>query len=362
MFDIELTNRCNAHCSFCPRDRTPHEGLMSGEVFSAALSRIVEYRAEVVAHLGSVNQRVSLCGLGDVLVHPRAVQAVASVRAAGIWCQLNTNAALLDEAKGRALLAAGLQQISLNIGATGDEYEAIYDLPFERTLENVVRFRELATGRCHIIVVLVGDREERGRLDEAEAFWRRHGFEHFRRPVYVNRGGALADCGSAFADESAQARASALLARRGSPRCGVPVLSMFIGYDGYYYLCSSDWEKVSSHGHVFEHRIVDAMRSRLRHVASRGAPCDTCTVDPVNRVAAALANDGVEAAEREADNVQQGWTSVRSSTELIAVLQADPETVALTPHTVTTVAEHSPTWTPVVLPHRRPSWSPRPSA
>jgi len=352
MFDIELTNRCNANCSFCPRDRTPHQGLMSEEVFSATLSRIVEYRAGVVGRLGSVNQRVSLCGLGDVLVHPRAVQAVAAVRAAGIWCQLNTNAGLLDEAKGRALLAAGLQAIKLNVGAIGDDYEAIYGLPFERTFENVVRFRELAAGRCSVVVVLVGDREERHRLDEVEAFWRRHGFEQFHRPNYINRGGALAGYGSTFGDESAQAQAKTLLARRGSPRCGVPVLSMFFGYDGHYYLCSSDWEKVSSHGHVFEHRLVDAIRSRLRHVGSRGAPCDTCSGDPVNRVAAVLVDEGIEAAEREADNVEQGWTSVRSSAELNAVLQADPGTVALATSTASTVAGPSPTSVPVVLSRR----------
>ena len=27
--DFEVTNRCNASCHFCPRDRTPHQGLMS---------------------------------------------------------------------------------------------------------------------------------------------------------------------------------------------------------------------------------------------------------------------------------------------------------------------------------------------
>ena len=42
--DIELTNRCNAKCHFCPRDQTPHEGLMSPEVFDQSLLRAVEYR------------------------------------------------------------------------------------------------------------------------------------------------------------------------------------------------------------------------------------------------------------------------------------------------------------------------------
>ena len=42
--DIELTNRCNAKCHFCPRDQTPHEGLMSRAVFDRSLARAVEFR------------------------------------------------------------------------------------------------------------------------------------------------------------------------------------------------------------------------------------------------------------------------------------------------------------------------------
>ena len=33
-------------------------------------------------------------------------------------------------------LDAGLQQILINVGEEGDDYEEIYQLPFERTLEN----------------------------------------------------------------------------------------------------------------------------------------------------------------------------------------------------------------------------------
>ena len=44
VIDIEVTNRCNAKCHFCPRDETPHEGLMTPEVFDQALRRAEEYR------------------------------------------------------------------------------------------------------------------------------------------------------------------------------------------------------------------------------------------------------------------------------------------------------------------------------
>jgi 2-iminoacetate synthase ThiH len=37
--DIEATNRCNASCTFCPRDVMPDQGLMSRDTFEQALAR-----------------------------------------------------------------------------------------------------------------------------------------------------------------------------------------------------------------------------------------------------------------------------------------------------------------------------------
>ncbi|MBK8289162.1 MAG: hypothetical protein IPK95_11455 [Cellvibrionales bacterium] len=40
--DVELTNRCNATCDFCPREKTPKQGFMSMEVFEQTVRRIQE--------------------------------------------------------------------------------------------------------------------------------------------------------------------------------------------------------------------------------------------------------------------------------------------------------------------------------
>ena len=45
--DIEITNRCNATCHFCPRDATPHQGIMDVDTFDKALQRAVDYRQVV---------------------------------------------------------------------------------------------------------------------------------------------------------------------------------------------------------------------------------------------------------------------------------------------------------------------------
>ena len=49
----------------------------------------------------------------------------------------------------------GLERILINVGDEGDEYESVYKLPFEKTRDNVVRFAEMAEGRCEVDIVLV---------------------------------------------------------------------------------------------------------------------------------------------------------------------------------------------------------------
>lgn len=117
---------------FCPRDRTPHQGLMGQDVFDKALERAAEYRQICIDSLGG-DAVISLCGLGEPLLNRNLAGYVAQVRAAGMEVTVSSNGSLLTEELGREFLDAGLQNIFLNIGEEGDDYEAVYQLPFERT-------------------------------------------------------------------------------------------------------------------------------------------------------------------------------------------------------------------------------------
>ena len=106
----------------------------------------------------------------------------------------------------------------------------------------------------------------------------------------MNRGGAL------FVDEMqyesfperAEARGDAAGDGTSSRCARAPFILLFIGYDGQYYLCCSDWKKEV------------AVRQRLRHLvhgdhgrqarARRDAAADLqdCNHDPVNRLTEAL--------------------------------------------------------------------------
>ena len=104
---------------------------------------------------------------------------------------MSSNGALLNEERGTALLDAGLQRILINVGDEGDEYESVYQLPFEKTRDNVVRFVEMAGPECAVQVVLVDYQRDPEHMHKMERYWREHGVDSFLRFDIMNRGGAL---------------------------------------------------------------------------------------------------------------------------------------------------------------------------
>lgn len=286
--DIEITNRCNAKCSFCPRDATPHQGLMGPEVFEQSLLRCKEVR-DVSRRHDDRDPDVSLCGLGEPLLNRRAPEYVRRVREEGFRCSLSSNASLLDERRAVELLDAGLQSIFLNLGEQGEEYERVYRLPFDRTRDNVLRFRELAEGRCEVVVVLVDHRDDAEHVAQVRRYWQELGFTTFHQYELINRGGALVVDHMHFEQYPELVAAEAMLAEQEpDPLCIAPWLYLFIGYDGRYYLCCSDWRKQAPLGSVFDRSFDDLVLEKLQHVRSRHPVCRTCSYDPLNRLVATL--------------------------------------------------------------------------
>jgi MoaA/NifB/PqqE/SkfB family radical SAM enzyme len=290
--DIEITNRCNAKCRFCPRDQTPHEGMMSPEVFDQSLCQAVAYRRLLAEHVTAdvlARANVSLCGLGEPLLNREAARFVKQVRDAGIICSMSSNGSMLDEERCRALVDAGLSEMFFNVGDVGEDYEEVYRLPFERTCENVVRFSEMAEGSCDIWIVLVDHHRDTEHIARMKAFWRKHGIKRFLPYDVINRGGALHVDGMHPETMPETAQARSMMHDHGiTLRCGVPFQHPFIGYDGQYYLCSSDWKKQTPMGSVFDRTFLEVMRAKLELVESRRPVCESCSLDPLNRLAAAL--------------------------------------------------------------------------
>jgi MoaA/NifB/PqqE/SkfB family radical SAM enzyme len=282
--DIEPTNRCNAKCHFCPRDQTPHQGLMSPATFTQSLARAVEFQPIAWERFGKRTE-VNLCGLGEPLLNKHLATFVHQVQEAGFEPHVSSNASLLDEKRGNELLDAGLKKIAINVGEEGDDYEAVYKLGWERTRDNVLQFAEMAKDRCNVQIVLVNHLGDLEHLEKVADFWRGHGLDDFMRFDLINRGGAL------FVDdmqyeqfpEITEAR-EMLTTDAGVAVCGYPFMFLFIGYDGQYYLCCSDWKKEAPLGSVFDVSFTSIIGAKLEHVISREPVCKTCNLDPVNHL------------------------------------------------------------------------------
>lgn len=285
VIDIEPTNRCNAKCHFCPRDKTPHEGLMLPATFEQAFKRVGEFAPFARAEL-DLGIQVSLCGLGEPLLNKHTPSYIEKVRSAGYSCVMSSNASLLDERRGRSVLDAGLQRVLINVGDIDETYDDVYKLPFEQTRENILRFNEMAGDDCDVVIILVDYKDDADHISAMEEYWRSFGITKFRSYGIINRGGSLEIDHMQFETfpELAQARAIFDEMEGPVPVCAAPFLYMFVGYDGQYYLCCSDWEKRAPLGTVFDETFLSVIDEKLRNVIERKPVCHTCNCDPLNQL------------------------------------------------------------------------------
>ena len=203
-------------------------------------------------------------------------------------------------------------------------------MPFGRTRDNVARFVELAGDRCRVFVVLVDHTGDPDHVAEVEAFWRQLGVFRFFRLDLLNRAGSLPVESMHYDDDHRPARVDELWRTTAAAAvCDAPFQFPFVGYDGSYYLCSSDWQKEVSFGTVFDFSMVDVMAAKLARVTSRSPICRNCNHDPLNQLAdRARAVDVGGSTEAElvalAEALAQRTTNLDQVLELLAVPRLDP--------------------------------------
>jgi MoaA/NifB/PqqE/SkfB family radical SAM enzyme len=202
---------------------------------------------------------------------------------------MSSNGSLLDEKRGAALLDAGLQKININASEEGADYEDVYKLSFERTCDNILRFIEMAGDRCTVQIVLVDHRGDAEHSDRMTEFWRARGLKDFVRYPLMNRGGALFVDHMQYESRPELAEARAMFDRAAAlPSCYAPFSFLFIGYDGNYYLCCSDWKKEVPLGSVFDRTFLEITGAKLDRVLRREPICKSCNLDPLNQLTGEL--------------------------------------------------------------------------
>ncbi len=136
---IETTCCCNAKCRMCPQASLKRQkGLMSREVHCLIVDKVAKWGAPISS--------ITHAGLGEPLLDNSLEEKIRYEKGVfkGATVTIFTNASLLDERRGRSLISAGLDGISISVqGFRKETYEKIMRLSYEQTQQNISNLLKL---------------------------------------------------------------------------------------------------------------------------------------------------------------------------------------------------------------------------
>ena len=246
---VELTNRCNLECTFCPRHLVDMKlGNMTWELFQ----KIVDEAAE---HLPMI---MPMFFRGESLTHPELCEMIRYAKQKGIGpIQLASNGFLMDETMGDRLIEAGLDFISFSLDTIdADVYKKTrIHSDLSVAMENVVAFvrkceKVKAAGHKvpEIQVSSVDIEDYRESQQRFIDFWR-HYADRVRIYIEHSSDGHLGSI-EALHDAHEQRKP-----------CGKVYSDMIIYWDGRVGICNHDWDNRIDLGNVSELSIEEIWNS-----------------------------------------------------------------------------------------------------
>lgn len=136
---IEITNRCNLSCSFCPKTKRTLK-RNSKEDFLHIIEVVKMYTDHVYLHL-----------LGEPTLHPELKTYLAICEEHGLKVNLTTNGTLLSKVKDILIEAPTLRQVNISLHSF-EANESFVEM--NQYIESVLSFVEEATKKSNIICSL----------------------------------------------------------------------------------------------------------------------------------------------------------------------------------------------------------------
>jgi MoaA/NifB/PqqE/SkfB family radical SAM enzyme len=198
---IEVTNLCNSLCASCPLTYNhflPYEARH--HLSWADFHRIVDQFPCL--------ERAVLHGIGEPLLNKNLPRFVAYLKERGAQVLFNTNAILLDQKHGDALVSAGLDELRVSLdAATPDLYARLRGVDrLPRVIRNLEAFIQRHGGRASPQVSLwwVTLRENLAQLPDFLRLAARIGVSevYLQRLVYFGGGEAISEKATMKADQS----------------------------------------------------------------------------------------------------------------------------------------------------------------
>jgi MoaA/NifB/PqqE/SkfB family radical SAM enzyme len=198
---IEVTNHCNSLCVSCPLTFDHFLPFEPKQHLSWDDFRRIVDQAPVI-------ERAILHGIGEPLLNRDLPRFVAHLKERGAHVLFNSNGVLLDQRRGDALVAAGLDELRVSIDAvTPDLYarlRGIDQLP--RILRNLEAFvaRHGGQAQPRLSLWLVGMQENLHQLPDFVRLGARIGVPevYLQRLVYFGNGTRIADDATMVPEQS----------------------------------------------------------------------------------------------------------------------------------------------------------------
>lgn len=224
---LELTNRCNLQCGFCPRKYMEPE---RGDMDVALAKRLIDEMA-----LHAPVQLVPFFR-GETLLHPHWHEILAHAKACGCGpIQLASNATRLTPETGAALLATGLDFVSFSLNPPDPRAQAAPErtADYATCRDNVLAFldRKAKCGAKTVVQVSTVETQSRSpQVQDFVAFWRE---KADRVRIYVEHSG----------DGHPGSIAEPLPAFDRRQPCKKLFSDMVVYWNGAIAVCNHDWTR-----------------------------------------------------------------------------------------------------------------------
>lgn len=247
---LEVTNRCNLGCTFCPRHLVD---MNLGNMDWALFQKIVDEAAN------QLPITLVLFFRGESLIHLELAKMIKYAKTKGIGpIQLASNGFLLTTELGEELIDAGLDFISFSLDTIDKEVyqKTRINSDLQIAMDNVINFVTLCEDKKkqgirvpEIQVSSIDVEEYRESQAEFIEFWRKYA-DRVRIYMEHSSDGNLGSISTELPVDRAQRKP-----------CGKIYTDIVIYWNGDIALCNHDWDNKLGIGNVKEHSIQEIWNS-----------------------------------------------------------------------------------------------------
>ena len=249
--NVDVTEFCNLECVHCPFvQASKAKGRSRVQIDEALHRKLID---DIAANSGGACRYIRYTGEGEPLLHKKLVGMLAYAREkTDMQITLTTNGTLLDEKRGKAVIAAGVDIVDVSIDAYNPSTFAKVRVkgelePVQRNVKTLIQLSKDSGGNTKVMVSFVEQELNRFESEPFKQYWEAAGADF----VVLRRQHSCAG--------NMEPIKEAMWAVAPTPRkpCLYPWERLVVSPTGSYSYCPADWYHQANIGNVSEQSIKE---------------------------------------------------------------------------------------------------------